>query len=137
MTNRMTLDSLRDAADEARAGDYGLERPPEMTGRSDLLQESRSTLKGPGGGRRPHAGFLKQGGGGLLGEIRKAVEAATAFMSVGRELKKAGIKYDFSTEPLPIYLVVKGGEKIAIVNKKHATEPDFVVGQIAVGRINQ
>lgn len=69
-----------------------------------------------------------------LDKVRQAVEAASSFMSVGTELKKLGIRYVFATEPLPIYIVQQTpNNRIAIVNKKYATKPDFVVGDIAVG----
>ena len=66
--------------------------------------------------------------------IKSAVEAASSFMGVGSELKKLGMKYTFATEPLPIYIIQPTpNNKVAIVNKKYATKPDFVVGDIAVG----
>jgi hypothetical protein len=69
-----------------------------------------------------------------MDKIKGAVEAASSFMSVGSELKKLGVKYTFATEPLPIYIIQPTpNNKVAIVNKKYATKPDFVVGDIAVG----
>jgi hypothetical protein len=69
-----------------------------------------------------------------MDKIKGAVEAANSFMSVGAELKKLGMKYTFATEPLPIYIIQPTpNNKVAIVNKKYATKPDFVVGDIAVG----
>ena len=69
-----------------------------------------------------------------MDKIKGAVEAAKSFMSVGAELKKLGMKYTFDTEPLPIYIIQPTpNNKVAIVNKKYATKPDFVVGDIAVG----
>ena len=69
-----------------------------------------------------------------LDKVRQAVEAASSFMNVGSELKKLGIRYVFATEPLPIYIVQQTpNNRIAIVNKRYATKPDFVVGDIAVG----
>ena len=66
--------------------------------------------------------------------IKSAVQAASSFMGVGAELKKLGMKYTFATEPLPIYIIQPTpNNKVAIVNKKYATKPDFVVGDIAVG----
>jgi hypothetical protein len=70
-----------------------------------------------------------------LDKLREAVEAASSFMNVGSELKKLGIKYDFSTEMMPIYMVTMSGTRYAIINKKHADDPDFVVGNIAVGKL--
>jgi hypothetical protein len=69
-----------------------------------------------------------------MDKIKGAVEAASSFMSVGSELKKLGMKYTFATEPLPIYIIQPTpNNKVAIVNKKYASKPDFVVGDIAVG----
>ena len=69
-----------------------------------------------------------------MDKIKGAVEAANSFMSVGAELKKLGMKYTFATEPLPIYIIQPTpNNKVAIVNKKYASKPDFVVGDIAVG----
>ena len=69
-----------------------------------------------------------------MDKIKGAVEAANSFMSVGSELKKLGMKYTFATEPLPIYIIQPTpNNKVAIVNKKYASKPDFVVGDIAVG----
>ena len=66
--------------------------------------------------------------------IKSAVEAASSFMSVGTELKKTGMRYIFATSPMPIYVVQdKSGNRVAIVNKKYASKPDFLVGDIAVG----
>jgi hypothetical protein len=69
-----------------------------------------------------------------MDKIKGAVEAAKSFMSVGAELKKLGMKYTFATEPLPIYIIQPTpNNRVAIVNKKYASKPDFVVGDIAVG----
>ena len=69
-----------------------------------------------------------------MDKIKGAVEAASSFMSVGSELKKLGMKYTFATEPLPIYIIQPTpNNKVAVVNKKYATKPNFVVGDIAVG----
>ena len=55
-------------------------------------------------------------------------------MNVGAELKKLGMKYTFATEPLAIYIIQPTpNNKVAIVNKKYVSKPDFVVGDIAVG----
>jgi hypothetical protein len=69
-----------------------------------------------------------------MDKIKGAVEAAKSFMSVGAELKKLGMKYTFATEPLAIYIIQPTpNNKVAIVNKRYASKPDFVVGDIAVG----
>ena len=69
-----------------------------------------------------------------MDKIKGAVEAAKSFMNVGSELKKLGMKYTFATEPLAIYIIQPTpNNKVAIVNKKYVSKPDFVVGDIAVG----
>jgi hypothetical protein len=69
-----------------------------------------------------------------MDKIKGAVEAAKSFMNVGAELKKLGMKYTFATEPLPIYIIQPTpNNRVAIVNKKYVSKPDFVVGDIAVG----
>ena len=68
-------------------------------------------------------------------DLVDAVNAASSFMKVGEELKKRRIKYDFSTSPMPIYMLRIGGAKYAIVNKKYADDADLVVGEIAVGKM--
>jgi hypothetical protein len=66
--------------------------------------------------------------------IKSAVQSASSFMNIGSELKKTGIRYIFATSPMPIYIVQdKSGNRVGIVNKKYATKPDFVVGDTAVG----
>ena len=70
-----------------------------------------------------------------MNEIKAAVEKASSFMNVGKALKDAGIKYDFSTSPMPIYMTSGGGATFAIVNKKYAENPDAVVGNIAIGML--
>ena len=66
----------------------------------------------------------------LLAKVADTVKGAKDFMSVGKELKKAGIKYSFSTSLLPIYRLDK--LPIAIVNKKYA-KPNKAAGDIVVG----
>ena len=68
-------------------------------------------------------------------DLVDAVNAAGSFMKVGEELKKRRIKYDFSTSPMPIYILQIGGARYAVVNKKYADDADLVVGEIAVGKM--
>jgi len=121
---RMTLSDLRDAANDARAETYALDAPAPArpSGPNNLLQE-----RGP----------LGEGPDDMLTKLKAAVGGISSFMNVGKALKKAGIKYDFSTEsPMPpMYLVVERGHKYAILNQKHADKPDFVVGDIAIGKL--
>ena len=47
-----------------------------------------------------------------LDKIEAAVKNASSFMNVGAELKKAGIKYDFSTSMIPMYTVKVSGNTL-------------------------
>jgi hypothetical protein len=68
-----------------------------------------------------------------LDKIEAAVKNASSFMNVGAELKKAGIKYDFSTSMIPMYTVKVSGNTIAIVNKKYVAGAEREVNNIAIG----
>ena len=69
-----------------------------------------------------------------MDKIKGAVEAASSFMNIGSELKKLKMRYIFATSPMPVYIVQPTpNNKVAIVNKKYADKPDFVVGDTAVG----
>ena len=71
----------------------------------------------------------------LLAKVADAVKGAKDFMSVGKELKKSGINYSFSTSIRPIYRLDK--LPIVIVNKKYAkpnkSAGDIVVGDMVIG----
>jgi hypothetical protein len=68
-----------------------------------------------------------------LDKIEAAVKNASSFMSVGAELKKAGIKYDFTTSMIPMYMIKVPGNTIAICNKKYAAGAEREVKDIAIG----
>jgi hypothetical protein len=68
-----------------------------------------------------------------LDKIEAAVKNATSFMNVGTELKKAGIKYDFTTSMIPMYMIKVSGNTIAICNKKYAAGAEREVKDIAIG----
>lgn len=70
-----------------------------------------------------------------IAKIKGAVEGSTSFMGIGAELKKLGMKYSFSTEPLPLYMIMKGSKKYVLINKKYAESPDFVIGNTAGGML--
>ena len=53
-------------------------------------------------------------------------------MNVGSELKKIGVKYDFSTSMIPMYRIKVSGNTIAIVNKKYAAGAERKVGNYAI-----
>lgn len=71
--------------------------------------------------------------------LREAISEASSFMGIGSELKKRKIKYDFTTGDPPIapahYTVNVGGKRYGIVNKRYADKPDFIVGEVAVGKL--
>lgn len=66
-------------------------------------------------------------------KLRDVVLDAKGAQNIGKELKKAGFKYDFLTEPIPLYMIKKGSKKFVLVNKRYAEKPDFVVYGIAGG----
>jgi len=103
----------------------------QLTVALENLNSVHDAMDGNDGEREP----MKEGVSSKeLDTIKSAVEAASSFMNVGAELKKAGLKYTFATEPLAIYIVQPtANNKVAIINKRYATSPDFVVGDIAVG----
>ena len=68
-----------------------------------------------------------------LDKIAGAVEKASSFMNVGAELRKIGVKFDFSTSMIPMYRIKLPTNTIAIVNKKYAAGAEKVIGDIAVG----
>jgi hypothetical protein len=68
-----------------------------------------------------------------LDKVEVAVKNATSFMNVGSELKKAGIKYDFTTSMIPMYMIKVSGNTIAIVNKKYAAGAEREVKDMAIG----
>jgi uncharacterized protein (UPF0128 family) len=68
-----------------------------------------------------------------LDKIEAAVMHASSFMNVGSELKKMGIKYDFSTSMIPMYRIKVSGNTIAIVNKKYAAGSEREVKDMAIG----
>lgn len=71
-----------------------------------------------------------------LDKIESAVKNASSFMNVGAELKKAGIKYDFTTSMIPMYMIKVSGNTIAICNKKYAAGAEREVKDIAIGLLN-
>ena len=109
-----------------------IEEPTSLT---KILSKEGETLVKSGAGKMYNITKVNEGvSSGDMDKIKSAVEAASSFMGVGSELKKLGIKYTFATEPLAIYIVQPTpNNKVAIVNKRYATKPDFVVGDIAVG----
>jgi len=142
-----TLMGLKNMAmgDLERIGDYAnmiLQRMEEgqelsswmysqITLAVDQLNSVHDSMDGKDGVKEP----LKEGVSSKeMDTIKSAVEAASSFMNVGAQLKSAGLRYTFATEPLAIYIVQPTpNNKVAIINKRYATSPDFVVGDIAVG----
>lgn len=67
----------------------------------------------------------------MLDKVADVVKGASNFMNIGIALKKAGIKYDFSTGMMPMYTLKK--YPIAILNKKYVDKGDREVGDVAIG----
>lgn len=70
--------------------------------------------------------------------VESAIKDANNLMGVGAELKKAGIKYDFSAgnAPMPpMYTLKIGTDNYAILNKSYVSGADFVHGEIAMGKM--
>jgi hypothetical protein len=59
------------------------------------------------------------------------------FMNAREALEQTGFQVDFVTSPLPMYLLEKDGVKYAALNKKYAEDPDLVVGETAIGVMNE
>ena len=68
-----------------------------------------------------------------IDKIQSAVENASSFMNIGSELKKLGIKYDFSTGMMPIYTIKISGNTVGIVNKRYTDGAEREVGDVAIG----
>jgi hypothetical protein len=69
----------------------------------------------------------------ILDKIQNTIQNASSFMNVGKELKNAGIKYDFSTSMIPMYRIKVPGNTIAIVNKRYAADAEREVKDMAIG----
>ena len=68
----------------------------------------------------------------ILDTLEEVVREAKSFMDIGAGLKRRGIKYSFSTNMLPMY-VVERPVKIAILNKSYVDGADRIVGDTAIG----
>ena len=68
-----------------------------------------------------------------LDRLADLVGNASSLMNVGKELKKAKYKYDFSTGMMPMYIINADGYKFGILNKKYVDKGDREVGDIAIG----
>jgi hypothetical protein len=68
----------------------------------------------------------------ILDKLADIVKDAKSFMDIGSGLKKAGIKYSFGTNMIPMYIIDKPA-KIAILNNKYADGAERVVGTTAIG----
>lgn len=71
--------------------------------------------------------------------VETAIKNAENLMGVGAELKKLGIKYDFTTNDAPMppamYTFNIGKDKYAILSKKYVDGADFLHGDIAMGQL--
>jgi hypothetical protein len=109
----------------------------EPTSLTKILSKEGETLVKSGAGKMYNITKVNEGKYDAdLDKIEAAVKGATSFMNVGTELKKAGIKYDFTTSMIPMYMIKVSGNTIAIVNKKYAAGAEKTVGDIAIGLLN-
>jgi hypothetical protein len=109
----------------------------EATSLTKILSKEGETLVKSGAGKMYNITKVNEGRYDAdLDKIEAAVKNATSFMNVGSELKKAGIKYDFTTSMIPMYMIKVSGNTIAIVNKKYAAGAEKTVGDIAIGLLN-
>jgi hypothetical protein len=109
----------------------------EPTSLTKILSKEGETLVKSGAGKMYNITKVNEGRYDAdLDKIEAAVKGATSFMNVGSELKKAGIKYDFTTSMIPMYMIKVSGNTIAIVNKKYAAGAEKTVGDIAIGLLN-
>ena len=145
LSNQQRIDVFKKGLKELLAVATELVKRPSQVGVKKLEERFRKLWNNEYGaniglnGQGPHENtIIESVNEGVspadMDKIKGAVESASSFMSVGSELKKLGMKYTFATEPLPIYIIQPTpNNKVAVVNKKYATKPDFVVGDIAVG----
>ena len=70
-----------------------------------------------------------------IAKFKAAIESHGKLIGLGDILKKQGYKTTFTTEPIPMLRIEKGSSKYALLNKKYADDPDFVVGEIAGGEL--
>jgi len=68
-----------------------------------------------------------------LDRLADLVGNASSFMNVGKELKRAKYKYNFSTNMVPMYTIDADGHRFGILNKKYVDNGDREVGDIAIG----
>ena len=105
-------------ADDALTGKYTYEELLAMA--KEFLGESNVIVE-------------KDDAGTHLDKLADLVGNAKSLMDVGKELKRAGYKYDFSTSMLPMYTINADGFKFAIINKRYVDKGDREVGDIAIG----
>jgi len=109
----------------------------EQLPQTKILSKEGETLVKSGAGKMYNITKVNEGKYDAdLDKIEAAVKDATSFMNVGAELKKAGIKYDFTTSMIPMYMIKVSGNTIAVVNKKYAAGAEREVKDIAIGLLN-
>jgi hypothetical protein len=109
----------------------------EQLSQTKILSKEGETLVKSGAGNMYNISKVNEGRYDAdLDKVEAAVKNASSFMNVGSELKKAGIKYDFTTSMIPMYMIKVSGNTIAVVNKKYAADAEKTVGDIAIGLLN-
>lgn len=66
-------------------------------------------------------------------EIKSELEKFGSLIGMGTILEKLGYKVDFVTEPLCLLKIIDRDSTFCLINKRHVTNPDFVVGKVAGG----
>ena len=109
----------------------------EQLSQTKILSKEGETLVKSGAGNMYNISKVNEGRYDAdLDKVEAAVKNASSFMNVGTELRKAGIKYDFTTSMIPMYMIKVSGNTIAVVNKKYAADAEKTVGDIAIGLLN-
>lgn len=75
--------------------------------------------------------------GGNPVEIIGSLIHQHGFMNAREALEQMGFKADFVNSPLPMWMIEKDGVQYAALNKKYAEDPELVVGDIAIGPMNE
>ena len=67
--------------------------------------------------------------------VQQHVDGGGSLIGLGTKLKSAGYKSDFTTSGVPHHWIKFSGGNFVICNKKYADDADFVVGDIAGGKM--
>jgi hypothetical protein len=128
------IDSAWNGRGEKNEALVGGQKKLDVDGDGEIEGSDLAKLRA---GKKANESVIKEGRYDAdLDKIESAVKNASSFMNVGSELKKAGIKYDFTTSMIPMYMIKVSGNTIAICNKKYAAGAEREVKDIAIGLLN-